>query len=291
MTRQLSSRRPDVHVFPTLPPVTKDQQSLADFAGQLFSILVAVSTSATGWWGSVFWAVYSLTLRSFFRYVKMKHSTDLFCFIILTRNTGFSQWAVCPVTWSWWTSKLPEQREVRSTKLSSHCSPALLLCVNSEGLDGLCLGSQCYFYIHFMGENIVTAFVFWTSIKIGHGSDSCILNCAEGFLWGNLSYPGGETMSQERMVRSQGSGFTRCLLTSLSSSCMMRESTPRSVADSQCLRQRRKCAQLNLAERRGASSNFKCEQLHYAIRWQLQQIAMQQEEDSVVHVLNTSMSY
>lgn len=71
----------------------------------------------------------------------------------------------------------------------------------------------------------------------------------------------------------------------------MRESTPRPADDSQCLRQKRKCACMNHPERRAASSNFRYGQLDCALRWHLQHIAMQHEEDSVVHVLNTIMGY
>lgn len=127
----------------------------------------------------------------------------------MTRNTGFSQWAAFPRTRTWWASKFPDWKEVKGTMSLSHCSLALLLCVNSEGLGGLCLGSQCHFHIHFMGANAVITCVFWASIKVDLESDSCTLHRAEGFLWGSCSVPGGEAMSQERMVRTQGSGFTK----------------------------------------------------------------------------------
>lgn len=53
-----------------------------------------------------------------------------------------------------------QTREMRGRISSSHCSPALVLSLNSEGLGGLCLGSQCHFHIHFMGKNIVITCVF-----------------------------------------------------------------------------------------------------------------------------------
>lgn len=65
--------------------------------------------------------------------------------------------------------RLPLQEETsgqeRQTKemgriSSSHCSPVLLLCLNTGSLGGLFLGPQYHFHIHFMGKNIVITYLF-----------------------------------------------------------------------------------------------------------------------------------